>query len=210
MRIEEGLRIMLNIDFSKLKILLKFDGVDIDFTDDEFEVLVKSKLIELESIFGVKIRSSNESKIVSKFRGKLLELNDYPILEVADVYFNDKRLSPREYNVNKKLGIIYFRKYIVGVIKVEYIIGFSDEDFEYLILPLLKDMVGYTIRYGKVNSMYGGINGIASSLKEGDVSINFSSNNQSGVGTYGYDGGINNRIDELKKKYAYSARVRLL
>ncbi len=201
---------MFDIDYNKLKILLKFDGIELDFTDEEFEILVNSKLVELESIIGTKIRRSYESKIVSKFKGKLLELNDYPIVDVADVYINDRCINRREYNLNRNLGIVYFAKYVIGVVKVEYIIGFDDDEFEYFVLPLLKDMVGYAIRYGKVNSMYGGINGIASSLKEGDVSINFSSNNLSGVGVYGYDGGINNRIDDLKKKYAYSARVRLL
>ena len=201
---------MYDIDLNKLKILLKFDGIDVDFSDEELEILVKSKLVELESLIGVKIFPSDKTKVMRKFKGRLLELNYYPVLSVVDVFVNDKCLPDCEYNVNYNLGIIYFRKYHFGSIRVNYTIGFDDVDFEYLILPLLKDMVGYSIRYGKVNEMYGGINGIASSLKEGDVSINFSSNNLNGVGVYGYDGGINNRIEDLKKKYGYSARVRLL
>lgn len=201
---------MHNVDLDKLKILLKFDGVEFDSTDEELEILVKSKLVELESLIGVKINPSDKTKVMRKFKGKLLELNYYPIVNVADVFVNDYYLHSSEYNVNYDLGIIYFRKYTVGSIRVNYTVGFDDVDFEYLILPLLKDMVGYTIRYGKVNMLYGGINGIASSLKEGDVSVNFSSNNLNGAGVYGYDGGINNRIDELKKKYGSSARVRML
>lgn len=201
---------MYDIDVNKLKTLLKFDGVEFDFTDEELEILVKSKLTELESLIGVKIRPSDKTKIMGKFKGKLLELNYYPVLNVVDVYVNDKCLPPCEYNVNYNLGIIYFRKYISGNVRVNYTIGFDEFDFEYTVLPLLKDMVGYNIRYGKINMMYGGINGIASSLKEGDVSVNFSSNNLNGVGVYGYDGGINNRIEDLKKKYGYSARVRML
>ena len=47
---------MYDIDINKLKILLKFDGVEFDFSDDELEILVKAKLTELESLIGVKIR----------------------------------------------------------------------------------------------------------------------------------------------------------
>ena len=200
----------INVDINKLKILLKFDGVEFDFSDEELRLLVDYKLLELESLLGVKIQQSEEIKIIHKFKGKLLELNFYPVLTLEEICVNGRQLLSSEYDVNYELGIIYFNNYIVGDVRVKYVIGFDESRFEYLIFPLLKDMLGYTIRYGKINSIYGGITGIASSLKEGDVSVNFASNNLNGVGSYGYDGGINNRIEELRKRFTYSARVRLL
>lgn len=199
---------MIDVDIDKLKILLKLDGVDIsDFSDDELEILVESKIVELESLLGVKIRPFDKSEIRGKFKGRVLELGDYPILDIADIFVNDKFFPYKKYNVNYELGIIYFEHFIVGNVRVEYTVGLDEIDFDYLIFPLLKDMIGYGIEHAKINSKYGGLNKVASSLKEGDVSVNFSSTNFSGVGAYGYDGGINNRIDELKKRFSYRARV---
>lgn len=198
------------VDVNKLKTLLKLDGVDVDYNSCEWDILIDSKIDELEGLIGVHIKPYDKSRFINKFKGKLLELSDYPVLEVVNVYINGVRLRECEYDVNDELGIIYFKKFKKGRLKVEYTIGFSERDFDYIIFPLLKDMIGYSIIYGNVKNQYGGLNGFASSLKEGDVSINFSSNNRSGIGVYGYDGGIDNRIDELRKKYSISARVRWL
>ena len=201
---------VLSVDVDKLKTLLKLDGVVVDYNSYEWDILIDSKIDELESLIGTHIKPYDKSRVIGRFKGKLLELSDYPILEVVNIYVNDVRLRNCEYNINKDLGIIYFKHFLRGSVKVQYIVGFSERDFDYIIFPLLKDMIGYSIVYSNVKNQYGGLSGFASSLKEGDVSINFSSNNQSGLGSYGYDGGINNRIDELKKKYSCSARVRLL
>jgi len=196
-----------NVDINKLRTLLKFDGVVGDFTDEELQILVESKINELEGITGINFHPSDETKIVGKFKGKVFELNDYPVTQVVNVFVNDCPLRRSEYNVNYDLGIIYFKHFVKGSVKVQYSVGFSEIDFEYSIFPLIKDMVAYTISFGKSNLSLGGWGYLASSLKEGDVSINFSSG-ATGDGAYGYTGSINNKIDELKKKYAYSARVR--
>lgn len=73
---------MVNVDINKLKTLLKFDGVDLsEFTDEELLILVEAKIDELESLTGVNLRPKSKKKIMSKFKGKVLELNDYPICE---------------------------------------------------------------------------------------------------------------------------------
>ena len=56
----------INVDINKLKILLKFDGVEFDFNDEELRLLVDYKLLELESLLGVKIQQSEEIKIIHK------------------------------------------------------------------------------------------------------------------------------------------------
>ena len=201
---------MVIVDINKLRTLLKFDGVDnTNFTDDELDILVNNKLLELEGLTGANLYPKDKTKIISRFKGRLIELNDYPILQIVDVFINDHPIKSCHYNVNYDLGIIYFGKYIHGSVKVQYTAGFSDIDFEYLVLPLLKDMVAYTITFGKTNQNLGGWAYLASSLKEGDVSVNFS-NGATGDGVYGYNGSINNKINELKQKYGCRARVRLI
>ena len=199
---------MVNVDINKLKTLLKFDGVDLsEFTDEELLILVEAKIDELESLTGVNLRPKSKKKIMSKFKGKVLELNDYPICEITDVFVNDLPLDGSEYNVNDDLGIIYFGHFIRGSVKVQYNLGVSDEDFSYLIFPLVKDMIAYSISFGLSNRNLRGWGYTASSLKEGDLSVNFSSG-ATGEGAYGYTGSINNKIDDLRKKYGYRARVR--
>lgn len=199
---------MVEVNLDKLKTLLKFDGVDIgNFTDEELLILVETKIDELEGLTGVNLRPRDKTKITGKFKGKVFELNEYPITQVVDVFVNDYPLRRFDYNINYDLGIIYFRHFVRGSVKVQYSLGVSDTDFEYMIFPLLKDMVAYTISFGRSNSSLGGWGYVASSLKEGDVSVNFSSG-ATGEGAYGYNGSINNKIDELKKKYGYRARVR--
>ena len=199
---------MVNVDINKLKTLLKFDGVDVgDFTDEELLVLIETKVDELEGLTGVNLRPKDKTKITGKFKGKVFELDEYPISQVVDIFINDHPLRRFDYNVNYDLGIIYFRHFVRGSVRVQYSLGVSDDDFEYLIFPLIKDMVAYTISFGMSNRSLRGWGYTASSLKEGDVSVNFSSG-ATGEGAYGYTGSINNKIDDLKKKYGYRARVR--
>lgn len=200
---------MINVDIDKLRTLLKFDGVVGEFTDEDLLILVETKMNELEGFTGINFHTNDKIKIAHNFKGKILELNQYPVLKIIDIFINDCPIKKREYNINYDLGIIYFKNFINGVVRVHYTVGFENKDFEYLIFPLLKDMIAYTISFGNSNRGLGGWGYLASSLKEGDVSINFSSGS-TGEGQYGYTGSINNKIDELKKKYSCNARVRLI
>ena len=73
-------------------------------------------------------------------------------------------------------------------------------------------MIGYNITMSNVNNRLNGMGGMVTSMHEGDVSLSFGSmnGNSSGGNNYGYSPGINTRIDELIKKYKYSARVKWL
>ena len=105
------------------------------------------------------------------------------------------------------MGIIYLNSLIQGHVTVQYSTGLDDRDFSFLIIPLIKDMVAYTLTYEDGLKYDNGISGEGriSSLKEGDVSIGFSYDSNLTLGARIY-----NRIDELKSKYMYSARVRWL
>lgn len=199
----------INID--EFKTFLRFSGVSIDdFTDEELESLIDFKTRELEGFIGADIYPHERTKVVSKFHDDRVQLNFYPIVQVVDVFVNDEKMNRSEFNVNQKLGMIYFKNFQNGVVKVQYVSGIIDRDLDFMIVPLLYDMVAYTISFGKMNSSVGGFGYLASSLKEGDVSINFSNGNISGSGGYGYSAPINTKIDELRKKYHYTPRVRLL
>ena len=193
------------VSAEKVRTLLKFDGVTVDFTDDELQVLIDSKIDELEGLIGADIRPHDRQKTIGKFKGKVLELNFYPVIRVVDVIVNGFSLPDYAYYVNEELGIIYFHHRIRGHVVVYYTTGIPDRDFTYSIAPLIKDMVAYTLEYGKglyFNRGVGG-DGRISSLKEGDVTVGFSYDSNLSLG-----GRINNRIDDLKNKYNYSTRIR--
>lgn len=204
---------MLNdmIDTQKIRTLLKFDGMDTsDLSDEELEIIIESKINELEGFIGVDLVPRERSKIVSHFHNHILGLNFYPIVDIVGVYVNDCFVKSCHYNVNWKLGIIYFDKPVHGVVRVDYVSGVDTRVFTNSILPLLKDMIGYSISFGNANSRLGGWGYLASSLHEGDVSISFGGGQTNGKGGYGYSSAINSLIDSLRERYQYSARVRLL
>ena len=193
------------ISAEKIRTLLKFEGVTVDFTDEELQVLIDSKLDELEGLIGADIRPHDRQKTVGKFKGKILELNFYPIIQIADIVLNGYPLCNYEYNVNYDLGIIYFNHRIRGHITVYYTTGIPERDFSHILNPLIKDMVSYTLNYNEGLKYDRGISGegTIASLKEGDVSIGFAYDSSLTLGAR-----INDRIDDLKSKYCYSTRVR--
>lgn len=200
------------IKVEKIRTLLKFDGITTDLTDDELEVLVESKLYELEGLVNADLYPHDRTQVTRNYYGDVYELDFYPLLQVAYVYYDDELLHKHHYNVNYDLGVIYFDDKYDGVIRVQYTTGIKERDFEYLVLPLIKDMVGYTVTTSKVNARLNGLAGVVNSMHEGDVSLSFGSlnGNSSGGNNYGYSPSVNTRIDELIKKYKCSARVKWL
>ncbi len=195
---------MLTVD--ELRTLLKFDGVTTDFTDEELELLIKVKTKEIESLTGVDITPHDRLKTLGRFKGKMVQLSHYPVISVANVYINGHRLHTHDFSTNNKLGIIYFNHRIKGNLRIEYTTGLDEYEYAELITPLLKDMVGYTISFGRTNDNLNGLAPFLSSLKEGDVSIGFSNNSTNGG--YGYNIGIANRIDNLRNRFMFSTRLR--
>ena len=204
---------MMVNDIDELRTLLKFEGVDTTiYTDDELQVLINSKLKEIESIVGKDIKPRDRVYVTHDFYGEILELGFYPLLQIHQLYIDDIPIHPHEYNTNLRLGIIYFGGFIGAYnIRVEYTTGILDEDYRTIVMPLIKDMIAYTISFGRNNLNMGGLGYFASSLHEGDVSVSMGNSNRSVNGgvDYGYTPSINSRIDDLKKRYNYTARLKL-
>lgn len=199
------------IDIGELRSLLRFDGVDTDYSDEDLKVLIKSKVNELEGLIKADILPRERTKIEGYFVGDIIELNFYPVISVVNVFVNDEGLHSHEYNVDRDLGIVYFSSIVEGSVRIQYLSGMNDRDLTYVIKPLLMDIVRDTIKYGDINRKLGGYGGLASSMHEGDVSISLANWGVDGSkGGYGYSGAVNNRIDDLVNKYSRTVRVRWL
>ena len=202
---------MRDIDIGELRTLLKFEGVVLDdFTDDELELLVKSKIRELEGLIGFNITPTDRTQVTKGFRGTVYDLNFYPVINLYKVYVDDIPLPIDEFNFNSRLGVIYFEKPLYkSNLRILYTTGVNDKDYYNLIVPLLKDMVAYTVGYGKANQTLNGLGGFVNSMHEGDTSLSLGSKSSSGgVGDYGYNSGINTKIDDLRKRYMFTGRVK--
>ena len=220
-----------NIDINELRLLLKFKGIILDeYNDDELKILIQSKIRELEGFIGADIHPHDRVEVRQNFTNSSFPLSYYPLLNIHRVYLNDHIVCRDDYNVNYKTGMVYFNKNVLArpvhyyprrfgkgynktqgdVLKIEYTTGVDEEFFINQILPLITDMVAYTISYGKANNRLGGLAGFVNSLHEGDLSMNFGSNNGGNNSNYGYGIGVNNRIDELSRLFKYNSRVSII
>ena len=185
-------------DINEFRTLLKFEGISLDdYTDEELNILINSKITELKGLIGIDITPVHRRDTKHNFKGDTLRLDFYPVYDLAEITLNNCPVHPRDYHINRDLGIIYFDENKNGNLEVKYLSGISDDVLNSSIIPLVREMVIYSLTYNKA-----GVGDAVSSIKEGDVSINYDTNN-------GRGSRINSRISDLKNRYN-SARLRWL
>lgn len=189
---------MMDIITSKLKTILKLKGVKLPYTDDEFETLIKYKLSEISGLLGFNIMESDESQTVYRFKDDRIVLTKYPVQSIESVTLDNEELFDECYTLDRKIGVVYFKKRLSGLLIVNYVTGLSHEDIVNVIEPLLVDMVTYDL-----SNNNGVGNGVVSSIREGDVSVNYDKNSSLGNRIY-------SRIEDLKQRYTKTARIRLI
>jgi hypothetical protein len=222
-----------NINIDEIRLLLQFKGISLDdYDNDELEILIRSKIMELEGFIGADIHPHDRTEVRKNFTNTLFTLSYYPLLNIHQVYLNDMVVCREDYNVNYETGVVYFNHDILSppvhyyprrfgkgygksrgsVLKIEYTTGCDDIFFNNHILPLLTDMLAYTISYGQANKRLNGLAGFVNSVKEGDLSMSFGGINGSGGKTtdYGYGSGVNGKIDELCRMFKYNSKVAII
>lgn len=180
-----------------LQTSLKLQGITIE-DSDELEKLIDLKTNELISITGIPIKPVSRKQINPHFKGKLLELDYYPVLKIHSFKINGEYLKKGEdYIIDENPGIIYLNKPHKGLLVVEYIQQLPTEEILFKINPLISDMILYT--YKNIDSQ---VEGVISSIHEADQSVSYDTSNSLGNRIY-------NRIESLKKSYK-TASVRWL
>lgn len=187
------------IPIEDLKTNLKLQGIDIEsLTDDDLTSWVDLKKDELISLTGIPLDPISRKQIISDFKGNFLELDYYPVDRIRSLRIGGYCLKEnKDYTLDDNAGIIYLHKSYNGLLVVEFIQQISYESIEQQIIPLISDMILYTLK-NKDNNF----DGVISNIRESEQSISYDTSNSLGNRIY-------TRIDSLKTKYS-SYRVKLL
>lgn len=182
---------MINID--ELRLILKVDGVEADnYSDEELNQLVTyyTRLFNNLISFNYIAREYNEYIPLFEYTSSVL-INHYPIQEISTLTIENKDYINKLKHVNAESGLIYFTEPVLGDLQITYMSGWSEEDIEAIIQPVIFDLIVYGVKYGA--------EGIITSLREGDVSVSYDVNSSLT--------NIRSRISDLNKRFGVKARM---
>lgn len=122
--------------------------------------------------------------LINKFKNKNYLLYDYPIDELISVQVDDKEITPTEYYLDKTNGILRWKTIPIGEeLQITYTTILEPETIS-LITATLLDLIYYNLDTNPTKNI--------TSLKEGDVSISYDTNNSTSTN-------IKNNLDKLKE-----------
>ena len=181
------------IDINDLRLLLKLNGIDdTQYTDEDLEKLIDYYTKVFDSLICFNYHSKQyEDFIPADDSFNSLLLNHFPVTNLITLTIKEKNHLDDIRNINLTSGIIHFKKPFIGDTRVIYRSGWSDEDIERLINPIILDLIIWGIKYGKA--------GLINSITEGDVSVSY--DNTDNILN------INQRIRDLNKRFCPKARM---
>lgn len=164
-----------------------------DKSKEELEIIIKQIILKISQYIGVPIFPTSFTQIEKNFKGESLIVDTYPIYDIHSLTIEGKKLHEhKEFNLDKNAGLIYFKDYHEGFLKLEYTACLNDSQCELYINPLVLDMVDYELDMGWTKN--------ASSISEGDVSISLDTS--IGKGTL-----IQSKLDDLKILFNSNCRM---
>ena len=177
----------LTITVQDVRDALAIYGITTDLTDAQIEKLIEFKIAELSDQIGVPIGPVSKEYDIFDFNGSKVFLQYYPVQSITS--FKIDNVDITEYKLKKDNGYIKLSEGKTGDLVIVYEYGLDiTPPIKYLII----DMIVLRLKYG--------IDGQATSVREGDVQVSY--------GAYSFSEYVQNRIDNLRNKYA--GRLRLL
>ena len=186
---------MTLIDVNSLKQQLNLEGITYDYSDEDLELLLTNIVKEIIGYTNAPINPVTHKRIIRDFQSDMLELDYYPVSEISSLQVGSKTLSSDDYILDDTLGILYFHSVLSGILSCQYSCQLSESAIDNIINPLVFDMVKYRLTTNFSTT------GVMSSVKEGDVSVNYDTS--SSLGNL-----IQSRINNLKA--TYSIRIKVL
>lgn len=172
--------------FNLIKELLQLKGITPP-TDSQLQILIDYVINIISSETGRDINPRTREDVELHFKGREYNLRHYPVRTIDNVYRDDTLIIATNYVVDYETGIIHFINPVPkgDVLRVEYTTQESDDFINNNIIPLMVDMI---IQNMSAPELQG-----ASSIKEGNTSINFDSN-------LSFSANINRRLSKLRRK----------
>lgn len=174
------------ISVTELKTMLTIRGISTTLTDEQLTTLINFKTEELAGLICKDIEPTIHTEFIKGFCEDRILLDFYSVQEVNYVCLDGKLINKKDYYVDHDSGVVFFNEPLSGDLKIEYLAALPSTIISRVVVPLIVDMIQYQI----TEISRGGV-GDFSSVKEGDVQVNYNSETTLG-------GRINNRIYELK------------
>ncbi|MDO5849306.1 MAG: hypothetical protein Q4P18_07210 [Methanobrevibacter sp.] len=178
------------INEDELKDLLESKGITIE--DDAFENLLKTIKADIVKTIGIPLQPTEKIQFEKTFSGLTLVADYYPIYEVNSLTINGNEISENDFTINSQEGIIYLDIPHNGFLKLEYTYCITDEQYSNLILPLILDMLEYSLDSAWDKN--------AASISEGDVSISLDT-------SLGKGSLIQKQLENLKEEFSTVGRM---
>lgn len=174
----------------EFKVYAQMHNIDIShINEDNVSTIVEIGINKLSSLTGLNILESTEKEILANptfTKGHYL-VSKYPISKIENIIVDNKNISHDDYYTDDDLGVIYFTNIPSGEkVEIEYTSKVSDSFFKNRIKGLLFDFI-----FDQMNT---DITSRASSIKEGDVSVNIDTSTNMPTS-------IQERIDDIKKDF---------
>lgn len=163
-----------------------------ELEDEEYESLLNSVKSSLSQRLDFPAEPTQFKQIEDDFNNKKLIVDFFPVLEINSLKIDETIIEDVDYEIDNDLGIIYFKNTHQGFLKLEYVAGLTEEQYNQYITPLLLDMMKYNLSDDTFKDV--------SSMTEGNVSISYDSN-------LGQGALIQQKISELNGRFATFLRM---
>lgn len=164
----------MEFDNEEIRAYLELNNITEEYDDEKLESLCNLMISKICAETGRELSPTTHTDMELHFNTSRGEYNlkHYPIVEIESVFIDNLPFTPFDYILNSEAGIIKFLKPLpehCDSLTVEYTSCESDDWIKTNITPLLMDMLVYNLSADALKN--------ATSVKEGDVSVNYDSNN---------------------------------
>lgn len=174
-----------------LKQFLIDDGFEL--TDEEFNKLLSRVKVEVNQKLDFPITATSFTQTQKSFNGSVLVVDMFPLQSIHSLKIGEYCLhEDKDYQINFDDGIIYFNRTWNGFLRLEYIAGLTDNDYNTYITPLILQLLEYHLDKTP--------NKDASSIKEGEITITYDNTTLT-------SNRINTMIQELNNRYTTFLRM---
>ncbi len=165
---------------------------ELDLSSDDFNKLLELIKSQITQKIGVPLEPTSFTQVEKYFQGDVLIVDNFPIEEIHHFKIGSQNIRTNDYNIDYDTGIIYLNSIYTGFLRLEYTACISTNDYSMYILPLIYDMMEYHLDNGW--------NKNASSIKEGEITINYDT-------SLGNGAKIQNTLTDLEERYSSFCRM---